>query len=547
MGPEVTYGEVHWDYELFRVLPEVLEANDRAAANITMVEWLQGLGELEDCEHCAEAPQDPYMPAELDWIGDRDELGPELSAYLERVHRNRHALGKQFFVSLTQWVGNPQFPNERGYSGLKNLDAGYRILALFRYWNIIRYWFPYRDLIDEDWDEVLADAIPRFVGAQGRDAYRLELLSLIVRVHDGHANLSGAFELRPPRGDCMLPVILRFVQDKAVVVGYLHATAGPGSGLQIGDAILSLDGVPVEEMFEAWTPYYAASNRTVRRRDMTLFLTRGECGDCRMHLERQGQALGLLVERMPKGELNLRLGRTHDLPGETFRLLSEDIAYLKLSSVEAGRAGEYVEAAAGTRGLIIDIRNYPSEFMVFALGRLLVRERSEFAMFTIGDLFNPGAFVWRLPVTLEPRTPGYEGKVVILVDEVSVSQSEYTAMAFRAAPNAVVVGSTTAGADGNVSRIPLPGGLSTRISGIGVFYPDKTPTQRVGIIADVEVRPTIASIRQGRDLVLEEAVRQILGEDVADAEIRRIATPSAQRTQQNCRSERCIRRPPRIP
>ena len=88
-----------------------------------------------------------------------------------------------------------------------------------------------------------------------------------------------------------------------------------------------------------------------------------------------------------------------------------------------------------------------------------------------------------------------------------------------------------AGADGNVSRIPLPGGLSTRISGIGVFYPDKTPTQRVGIIADVEVRPTIESIREGRDLVLEEAVRQILGEDVADAEIRRIATPSAERTQ----------------
>jgi hypothetical protein len=31
------------------------------------------------------------------------------------------------------------------------------------------------------------------------------------------------------------------------------------------------------------------------------------------------------------------------------------------------------------------------------------------------------------------------------------------------------------------------------ISGIGVFYPDRTATQRVGIIADVEVRPTIGS------------------------------------------------------
>src|SRR5216684_3628196 len=47
------------------------------------------------------------------------------------------------------------------------------------------------------------------------------------------------------------------------------------------------------------------------------------------------------------------------------------------------------------------------------------------------------------------------------------------------------------------------------ISGIGVFYPDKKPTQRLGIVPDVEVRPTMAGIRAGRDEVLEEALRQI--------------------------------------
>jgi hypothetical protein len=46
------------------------------------------------------------------------------------------------------------------------------------------------------------------------------------------------------------------------------------------------------------------------------------------------------------------------------------------------------------------------------------------------------------------------------------------------------------------------------ISGIGVFYPDRTPTQRVGIVPDVEVRPTIAGIRDLRDEVLEAAVIQ---------------------------------------
>jgi C-terminal processing protease CtpA/Prc len=143
--------------------------------------------------------------------------------------------------------------------------------------------------------------------------------------------------------------------------------------------------------------------------------------------------------------------------------------------------------------------------------------------FTHGDLSNPGAFHWGSePITLVPETPRYSGKVVILVDEVSQSQAEYTTMAFRTAPGAKVVGSTTAGADGNVSPIPLPGGGNSMISGIGVFYPDKKPTQRLGIIADVEAHPTIAGIRDGRDEVLEEAVRQILGKDTPAEQIRKI-------------------------
>jgi C-terminal processing protease CtpA/Prc len=91
-------------------------------------------------------------------------------------------------------------------------------------------------------------------------------------------------------------------------------------------------------------------------------------------------------------------------------------------------------------------------------------------------------------------------------------------MAFRAAPGAVVVGSTTAGADGNVSRVLLPGGLSTLISGIGVYYPDRRPTQRIGIVPDVEVRPTVAGLRAGRDEVMEAAVRRVLGRDMTDGE-----------------------------
>jgi len=99
---------------------------------------------------------------------------------------------------------------------------------------------------------------------------------------------------------------------------------------------------------------------------------------------------------------------------------------------------------------------------------------------------------------------------VILVDETTQSSAEYHAMAFRAVPESVVLGST-AGADGNVSTVPLPGGQSSYISGPGVFCPDKGPTQRVGIVPDIWVTPTIAGLRAGHDELIDAAIRHIRG------------------------------------
>jgi C-terminal processing protease CtpA/Prc len=192
-------------------------------------------------------------------------------------------------------------------------------------------------------------------------------------------------------------------------------------------------------------------------------------------------------------------------------MLTPEVAYLKLSSIVAADIPDYMRRARNARVLVVDIRNYPSEFVVFSLGGHFVTEPTEFARFTRGDASNPGAFHFTPPVSLQPIEPHFGGRVVILVDEASQSQAEYTAMAFRAATDALVVGSTTAGADGNVSPIPLPGGVGALISGIGVFYPDRTPTQRIGIVPDVEVTPTIRGIREGRDEVLEEAVTRALG------------------------------------
>lgn len=513
--PQITSGHRHWDYDLLRVLPAILSAPDRARANAAMVRWIEGLGTVARCNPCASLGEtNLQMSPALGWIRDEAGLGKDLSGSLTWALENR-LVHKQFYVSLVPGVSNPIFEHELAYGGIKLPDVGFQLLALYRFWNIIEYWSPYRDVLGEDWDRVLAEFIPNIALARDRDDYQRQLMMLIARAHDGHASLWGSVQARPPVGTCHLPVRLRFVEGLPVVYQYVPGEEESAQSLKVGNVITKLDGVPVAGLVEKWKLYYSGSNEAAQLRNIAVFMTRGECGDSSVSVRRGSQDMNLSVKRVPlrAGDLE-RLW--HDMPGETFQMLPDQVAYLKLSSVRADSAAQYIDRAAGTRGLIIDIRNYPSEFVVFALGSLLVDRQVPFARFTNGDLSNPGAFHWTQAVSLSPQKPHYAGKIVILVDETTLSQAEYTTMAFRAAPGALVVGSTTAGADGNVSEFPLPGGLSTMISGIGVFYPDKRPTQRVGIIPDVEVKPTIEGIRAGRDEVLEEAVRQLLRRGVSE-------------------------------
>lgn len=108
--------------------------------------------------------------------------------------------------------------------------------------------------------------------------------------------------------------------------------------------------------------------------------------------------------------------------------------------------------------------------------------------------------------------PLYNGKVIILMDERSMSQPEFTIMALRNAPNSIVLGTPSIGADGNVMSFKMPGNVKISTTGLSIFYPDGRQTQRVGLEPDVYLSPTIEGLSQGRDELIEGAISIIQGE-----------------------------------
>ena len=498
--PAIASGQRQWDYDLFRILPTVLAAPDRSHTSSALLAWIDRLGPIPPCSPCVPAASgDLELKPALDWIRDRATLGGPLSERLESIYANRS--GKQFYVSMVPGVGNPIFDHELSYPNITFPDSGYQFLALARWWNVLQYWSPNREVAGQEWTTVLADFIPKLALAKTKSAYQVALMELIVKANDTHANLWSSMSARPPVGDCVLPVKLRFVDDRFIVYRLDSTTRS----FLTGDVLDSLDGASVQSLVSKWAPYYADSNDAARERDLASNLTRGACGPVPVTITRNGLPVEIAATRNRwKQDLD-----THDQSGDTFRLLSPEVAYIKLSSIKAADLPTYFEAAKSTKGLIVDIRNYPSAFMPFAMGAYLATKPTPFVAFTFADLANPGVFRFGDGPLIQPGSVHYAGRLVVLVDETTQSQAEYTAMALRAMSKSVVVGSTTAGADGNVSLIPLPGQLSTMISGLGVFYPDHRPTQRVGIIPDVVAKPTIEGIAAGSDEVLETAVKLI--------------------------------------
>lgn len=49
--------------------------------------------------------------------------------------------------------------NEKLYEDMDYSDENYRLLGLFRVWNVMEYYNPYLDILDEDWEELLPDFI----------------------------------------------------------------------------------------------------------------------------------------------------------------------------------------------------------------------------------------------------------------------------------------------------------------------------------------------------------------------------------------------------
>ena len=516
--PEIAKGTYDWDNELFKITPQLIAESNQAKRDSIFVEWINGLGTISTSTKTIDLnKKNIKLTPDWEWITNSG-FSPQLVDVLEKV-KNAKRPDVNYYVTLIPHVGNPEFKNEKSYGDMKYPDMGYRILALYRYWNIIQYYFPYKNLIEEDWKNVLEEFIPYFISAQNATEYVLSVLELIGRIHDTHANIWGHLEvLEIYKGRNYATPKITFIEDKAVITGFYDKYLGMETNLKIGDVITEIDGEKIEDIIQKRLKITPASNYPTQLRNIAKDLLRTNEKAISISYISKDTLNSKELTTYSSGTLNPYCQESSEKPA--FEILANNIGYLYPGSLEKGEIDALYKDIKATKGLIIDLRCYPSDFIVFSLGGKLVPKPTPFVKFSSPSITTPGLFTMSKPLSVCEHFPLYDyissiwsnyykEKIVILINEETQSQAEYTTMAFRVAPNATVIGSTTAGADGNVSVIVLPGNIQTMISGIGIYYPDGRETQRIGIIPDIEIKPTIKGITEGRDELLEKAIEWI--------------------------------------
>jgi len=507
--PGLASGQRNWDSVLVATLPPAQQARSRAQWKRVLTAMCDAAGPLP-AGLAAAAPTGP-APA---WLQQDKRVPPALRTRLTSLVQHYQPHDNVYVTK--HYKGNvlsqPLFIGEKPYEQPASPAAEYRLLALFRFWNAIEYYYPFKAGMGTDWLRVLPRYLPDFAAETDTLRYHQLGQRLAAELRDSHANATSPV-LDRQRATATVPFAAICLGEQLVVSRLLADSLAAAANLRAGDIITHLDGQPAAKARARLRPFVSGSTPGALERDLTQLLLNGPLGSrLRLTVRRGTETIQTSVGRYAYKDIQ-RGGRYGSKrPAKpAWEILPSGVGYVRAAAVKSAAADQLMAQLHAAPAIIFDMRGYPDYRLGAQLARHLYPAGVPSELSEEVDARQPSRTLVvpdtarRAPATF----PLYTGQVLVLVNESTQSAAEGFVMTLQAYPRTRTVGSTTAGANGNQTFITLPGDLTISFSGVVIKYPDGTPTQRHGVRIDVPVRPTAAGLAAGRDEVLEKALRLV--------------------------------------
>lgn len=508
--PLVATGQLDWDSVFVNNLEGIISAGNTKAYNAKLLHIIDLVGKpLEITQQKNPGSLFLMNGTNMNWMMSSRVLTSEVKKKLQYIHDNKNQDANKY-IKIQHNTAN--FDGENKFENMQFPSKQYRLLFLSRFWNIINYFAPYKYLTT-NWENVLDNFIQKMADSNDTLTYYKTLQELSRSLNDGHSQLALNRRMLSDLffGNYTVPFYCTIINGQVVIRNPGNDSIAKALNIQRGDIIIKVNNEDIQKIMALRKKYISASNQAGENHQLGNYILDGQTASALLTIKRNDKVITTTVPRIPTENRNWSafINYTHNDVG--YKTLSDSVLLIYAMQIWDGNIDTIKHLIKGSKAVIFDVRNYPQNDAFFYITDPFLSEPKTIDYSTVAIPQLPGFFEWKL----NPNKIGhvsdsaYKGKVLILCDERTQSQGEYSCMVLQTIPGSVTIGSQTAGADGIVTNIPMGGGLTISYSGYGVYYPDKTQTQRTGIKINIPVNKTIEAVKSNKDEVLDRALQYL--------------------------------------
>jgi hypothetical protein len=191
-----------------------------------------------------------------------------------------------------------------------------------------------------------------------------------------------------------------------------------------------------------------------------------------------------------------------------YRQIDSNTIYVNISQMSAEEIKAKLPELASSKIVIFDLRGYPKNNGTMIIAHLLKQpEKDKWMQLQQISLPDHENTNWQgIGWNMQPASPHIGGKLFFLTNDAAISYAESVMGYIKDLKLATIVGEPTAGANGDVNTVGLPGNYVFTFTGLKVTNHDGTQHFMKGVQPDVMVHRTIKGVLNNEDEVLAKAI-----------------------------------------
>lgn len=467
---------------------------------------------VENLKHVIVTKEDSllhnYTLLNNEWLNDTNYINSEIALKIKYLQYGFNGKASSENTLSQSKNGLIEYNNAHNVFNEDFPDVNLRLVGLFHYWNFINYFYPYKKIIDNNWDEVLYVTINDFLTANNKIIYYKAILKLIANLDDNHSKVSSARVLTSIFGNYVPNFRVRKI-DNSYYISSFRAKDMDSYGLKIGDKLISLNGTKIEKLDSLMAPYFSGGNPESKQREInkSILISHNEYNEIEILrnnklIKKQIQFYNYAIVK----EFN-RMDEKNWENKTSVVWHPNNIAYLYMNHLFENNFDRNVTEILKSSGYILDLRGFHNDGVAHKIIELLTKKALCKETSIYADINYPGVLKSTSNTPKVSDSILYKNKVVLIVDESTQGHAEYIAAVFKNKLKTKIIGNTTAGASGEVNFFVFPGNVKVELTGVGINYCNKSILQRVGVELDSVINYNAEYIEQGRDIMIETALK----------------------------------------